>query len=53
MAKVHQRVIDESAVDVAYLLSRIDDLEREIKKKNLKLKDEIQLLRTKLELIIK
>ena len=38
MAKVHQKLIDESAIDVAYLLSRIDDLENEVKDKTLKLK---------------
>ena len=38
MEKVQMKVIDESAIDTAYLLSRIDDLEREVKKKNLKLR---------------
>jgi len=32
------KVIDESAIDTAYLLSRIDDLEREVRDKTLKLK---------------
>jgi hypothetical protein len=31
------KLIDESAIDVAYLLSRIDDLEMEVKDKTLKL----------------
>ena len=37
MAKVQVKVIDESAIDVAYLLSKIDDLEKEVRDKTLKL----------------